>query len=363
MCTLEEFIDFIKNAPSTFTVEEKIKKLVLPNGGAISCVRWGKEFYISGTDVIRCVTYRFEALGRTVRNVKKFEEGVFSDLRNLKPGLDASLQEPHSELLRFLHRHQCIRTQKKQKVFYWHSVPHNRMFAEAIEREIKRDALGHECTTFVPSMTDLDQFSAPYSLSSSFSAPQSDSRSTSQDSSHDSFCSMTYDQPMFDFYSSADQSSSFDTSQALGSNFKLWDVSIPPLFDDSMLLSFNAVPFYSQPKEQHNFFSQGLQSMEPSSMSSFSASSSTDVSFSDANLFHSPSFLSINLTDTAYQSRPKMHHCTYPSCTRKFKRCEHLRRHILSHTGHRPFLCPIVSCQRPFSRKDNLAQHIKTHRF
>jgi transcription factor STE12 len=26
--------------------------------------------------------------------LKKFEEGVFSDLRNLKPGVDASLEEP-----------------------------------------------------------------------------------------------------------------------------------------------------------------------------------------------------------------------------------------------------------------------------
>jgi hypothetical protein len=26
--------------------------------------------------------------------MKKFEEGIFSDLRNLKPGVDASLEEP-----------------------------------------------------------------------------------------------------------------------------------------------------------------------------------------------------------------------------------------------------------------------------
>lgn len=29
-----------------------------------------------------------------MRNMKKFEEGVFSDLRNLKPGTDACLEEP-----------------------------------------------------------------------------------------------------------------------------------------------------------------------------------------------------------------------------------------------------------------------------
>lgn len=35
-----------------------------------------------------------QAFGRPVHNMKKFEEGVFSDLRNLKPGVDASLEEP-----------------------------------------------------------------------------------------------------------------------------------------------------------------------------------------------------------------------------------------------------------------------------
>lgn len=29
-----------------------------------------------------------------MKNMKKFEEGVFSDLRNLKPGIDACLEEP-----------------------------------------------------------------------------------------------------------------------------------------------------------------------------------------------------------------------------------------------------------------------------
>jgi transcription factor STE12 len=38
--------------------------------------------------------FRFDAFARPVRNMKKFEEGVFSDLRNLKPGNDACLEEP-----------------------------------------------------------------------------------------------------------------------------------------------------------------------------------------------------------------------------------------------------------------------------
>ncbi|KAJ7930602.1 hypothetical protein B0H13DRAFT_2309550 [Mycena leptocephala] len=40
-----------------------------------------------------------QAFSRPVRNMKKFEEGVFSDLRNLKPGADACLEEPKVGLL------------------------------------------------------------------------------------------------------------------------------------------------------------------------------------------------------------------------------------------------------------------------
>ena len=34
--------------------------------------------------------------------MKKFEEGIFSDLRNLKPGVDASLEEPKVSFFSFL---------------------------------------------------------------------------------------------------------------------------------------------------------------------------------------------------------------------------------------------------------------------
>ena len=96
---------------------------------------------------MRCLAFRFQAFGRPVKNSKKFEEGVFSDLRNLKAGTDAALEEPKSPFLDFLYKNNCIRTQKKQKVFFWYSVPHDRLFIDALERDLKREALGQEATT------------------------------------------------------------------------------------------------------------------------------------------------------------------------------------------------------------------------
>ncbi|KAJ2956820.1 hypothetical protein NQZ79_g7398 [Umbelopsis isabellina] len=57
----------------------------------------------------------------------------------------------------------------------------------------------------------------------------------------------------------------------------------------------------------------------------------------------------------------KMHICQVSHCQRKFKRLEHLKRHMRTHTLERPFTCTIPGCNKSFSRSDNLSQHIKTH--
>lgn len=68
------------------------------SGEYVTCVLWNGLYHITGTDIVRSLVFRFEAFGRPVRNMKKFEEGVFSDLRNLKPGTDACLEEPKVSL-------------------------------------------------------------------------------------------------------------------------------------------------------------------------------------------------------------------------------------------------------------------------
>jgi len=80
--------------PQSQSQHPALNRFLLPSGEYVSCVLWNGLYHITGTDIVRALVFRFEAFGRPVVNMKKFEEGVFSDLRNLKPGTDASLEEP-----------------------------------------------------------------------------------------------------------------------------------------------------------------------------------------------------------------------------------------------------------------------------
>ncbi|KAF1933505.1 STE-domain-containing protein [Didymella exigua CBS 183.55] len=156
---------FLISAPVDWQPDQYIRRFLLPTGEYVSCVLWNNLFHISGTDIVRCLSFRFQAFGRPVKNSKKFEEGIFSDLRNLKSGTDASLEEPKSAFLDFLYKNNCIRTQKKQKVFYWYSVPHDRLFLDALERDLKREKMGQEATTMAVSEPALSfEFDSSQSL-------------------------------------------------------------------------------------------------------------------------------------------------------------------------------------------------------
>lgn len=135
----KELFHFLANAPKEYRDGEKIKKYQLKNGDYIHCVLWNMHFYITGTDIVKILVWRFNNAGRQITSPKKFEEGVFSDLRNLKPGIDATLERPRSEFLEFLYKNGCIRTQKKQKVFFWYSVPHDALFCDALDRDLRRE--------------------------------------------------------------------------------------------------------------------------------------------------------------------------------------------------------------------------------
>lgn len=85
----------VDNSQDAYAVEHRrFRRFLLPNGEHVSCVLWNGLYHITGTDIIRTLVFRMRAFGRRISNMKKFEEGVFSDLRNLKAGTDATLEVP-----------------------------------------------------------------------------------------------------------------------------------------------------------------------------------------------------------------------------------------------------------------------------
>lgn len=55
----------------------------------------------------------------------------------------------------------------------------------------------------------------------------------------------------------------------------------------------------------------------------------------------------------------KPYKCQWEGCTWKFARSDELTRHYRKHTGMRPFKC--TKCERSFSRSDHLSLHMKRH--
>ena len=45
----------------------------------------------------------------------------------------------------------------------------------------------------------------------------------------------------------------------------------------------------------------------------------------------------------------------------RFSRSDELSRHRRSHSGVKPYQCPV--CEKKFARSDHLSKHVKVHRF
>lgn len=380
-------------------------------------------------------------------NMKKFEEGIFSDLRNLKPGVDACLEEPKSPFLDLLFKYQCIRTQKKQKVFYWFSVPHDRLFLDALERDLKREKMDLEATTVITGEPALSFTYEPQrSLYEQFNKVQStveadgDVISNFDVTQMNGKCDTSGSAPTV---SRAEAMHNSNSGELHLSNCRI-DGGVPhlpsALHGSNMaylpLSIFEGSPTYKQRRKKpvsrldavtrsgseetpihayeagvgygpndssmtaaEMFNSQARGEQDPSvrrakavlqthddamwsaapqlapgqtsatlpngsvfgrsSIKQPSAQSHLQPFAEDSSLSSFPSDVDGYHTLGGMSHTSKVFVCPLYSCGRLFKRMEHLKRHVRTHTMERPFACDL--CKKRFSRSDNLNQHVRIH--
>ncbi|KAE9413450.1 hypothetical protein Angca_009372, partial [Angiostrongylus cantonensis] len=53
-------------------------------------------------------------------------------------------------------------------------------------------------------------------------------------------------------------------------------------------------------------------------------------------------------------SDSSVHICDVPNCGKTYRKTSHLKAHIRSHIGFRPFACQWLQCEKKFSRSDQL---------
>ncbi len=133
-----EFIDFLENGPVGWAPGEECRRFSI-FGDTITCSFREGEFLISGTDIVKSLTalFRLAQLGRQPADRRRFEEGIAGDLRSIKAGRGAILEEANSDLLKFLYRINSVRTHKKQKIFIWAAVPFLRLHNDSMARELR----------------------------------------------------------------------------------------------------------------------------------------------------------------------------------------------------------------------------------